>query len=292
MRSHVRANLFAELARRMRVSRSLHNARVLLGGGVTAVLIGIAACSAGNPNVPSGGDPVRMSESETDIAKDLWLRRNQPREALGHALDAVELDGNNAEAMHLAALLYLDLCRRSPDDCRLEEAERHARAAVEVKRDYREAINTLGVVLIHRKKYDDAIAVLKPLTGDILYQTPENAWGNLGWAYLEKGELDAAIDALSRAVAAQPMFCVGNYRLGLAHERQGQPAQALAALNRALSTEDPGCQSLQEAYFARARVHTKLGQLDDARDDLDQCIALKKSSQTGKDCLSMTRKLK
>ena len=276
----------------MRVYRSLHTARILLGGVAAAFLIWVTACNAGNPNVPSGGDPVRMSESETDIAKDLWLRRNQPREALGHALDAVELDGENAEALHLVALLYLDLCRRSPDDCRLAEAERHARAAVEVKRDYREAINTLGVVLIHRQKYDDAIAVLKPLTADILYQTPENAWGQLGWAYLEQGALDAAIDALSRAVAAQPMFCVGNFRLGLAHERRGEPAQALAALDRALGTEDPGCRSLQEAYFARARVHSKLGQLDDARDDLDQCIALKRSSQTGKDCLSMTQKLK
>lgn len=285
-------NLFAELARRMRGSRSLHIARGLLGGVAAAFLFWIAACSAGNPNVPNGGDPTRMSESETDIAKDLWLRRNQPREALGHALDAVKLDAENVEAHHLAALLYLDLCQRSPDDCRLEEAEQHARAAVEVKHDYREAINTLGVVLIHRKKYEDAIGVLKPLTADILYQTPENAWGNLGWAYLEKGDFDSAIDALSRAVAAQPMFCVGNYRLGLAHERQGEPAQALAALDRALATEDPGCKSLQEAYFARARVHTKLGHLDDARDDLDQCIALKKSSQTGKDCLSMTRKLK
>ncbi len=252
----------------------------------------IVSCSSPGPNVPSGGDPERMSESETDIAKDLWLRRNQPREALGHALDAVKLDDQNAEALHLVALLYLDLCRRSLDDCRLGDAERSARRAVEVKPDYREAINTLGVVLIHRKKYQDAIQVLKPLTADILYQTPENAWGNLGWAYLEKGQLELAIEALSRSVAAQPMFCVGNYRLGLAYEKKREPAQALAALNRALETEDPACQALQEAYLARARVRATLGQLDDARDDLDRCVALQKSSATGKDCLSMMQKLK
>lgn len=255
-------------------------------------LLCVAACASRGPQVPSGGDPERMSESETDIAKDLWLRRNQPREALRHALDAVELDDQNAEAQHLVALLYLDLCRRSPDDCRLEEAERHARTAVRVKADYREAINTLGVVLIHRKKYADAVGVLKPLTADILYQTPENAWGNLGWAYLEQGQLDQAIDALSRSVAAQPMFCVGNFRLGIAHERKQQPAQALAALNRALGTDDPACKALQEAYLVRARVQAKLGQLDEAKDDLDHCVALQKSSAIGKDCLSMMRKLK
>lgn len=266
--------------------------RAVLSAAFAASFFWVASCNAGNPKVPSGGDPSRMSESETDIAKDLWLRRNQPREALGHALDAVDLDDENVEALHLVALLYLDLCRRSPDDCRLEDAERSVRRAVDVKPDYREAINTLGVVLIHRKKYQEAVGVLKPLTADILYQTPENAWGNLGWAYLEQGQLDAAIDALSRSVAAQPMFCVGNYRLGVAFERKGQPAQALAALNRALETDDPGCLSLQEAYLVRARVHAKLGHLDDARDDLDHCVALKKSSPTGKDCLSMTQKLK
>jgi Tfp pilus assembly protein PilF len=233
-----------------------------------------------------------MSESETDIAKDLWLRQNQPRDALGHVLDAIELDDLNAEAMHLAALLYLDLCRRSPNDCRLGEAERHATAAVHVKQDYREAQNTLGVVLIHREKYQAAVGVLKPLTADILYQTPENAWGNLGWAYLEQGELDPAIDALSRSVAAQPLFCVGNYRLGVAHERKRQPAQALAALDRALGTDDPRCQSLQEAYLARARVRATLGQVEDAADDLDRCVTLQKTSDAGKDCRSMMRKLK
>ena len=259
---------------------------------VLSLLLCLASCTRSGPRVPAGGDPERMSESETDIAKDLWLRQNQPREALGHALDAVELDDRNEEALHLVALLYLDLCRRSMDDCRLEEAERHARLAVQVKADYREATNTLGVILIHRKKYDQAIGVLKPLTGDILYQTPENAWGNLGWAYLEKGDLEAAIDALSRSVAAQPMFCVGNYRLGLAHERKRQPAQALAAFDRALGTDDPACQSLQEAYLARARVRARLGQVDDAKDDLDHCVSLKKSSEAGKDCLSMMQKLK
>ncbi|HWZ88067.1 MAG TPA: tetratricopeptide repeat protein, partial [Polyangiaceae bacterium] len=153
-----------------------------------------------------------MSESEYDIARDLWLRRNQAREALAHALKAVELDDSNADAAHLVALLYLDFCSRGPAECRLGEAEKHARLALTDKPDFREAKNTLAVVLIHEKRYPDAIAVLTPLTEDILYQTPENAWGNLGWAYLEQGAFDRAIDALKRSVAAQPLFCVGSYR--------------------------------------------------------------------------------
>ena len=71
-------------------------------------------CSSGSASGPTARDPDRMSESEYDVARDLWLRRNQPREALAHALKAIDLDGDNAEAAHLVALLYLDFCSQGP----------------------------------------------------------------------------------------------------------------------------------------------------------------------------------
>jgi Tfp pilus assembly protein PilF/transcriptional regulator with XRE-family HTH domain len=185
------------------------------------ILSGFLAFSAcgGAASGEGASDPDRVSESEYDVARDLWLRRNSPREALEHALKAVELNEDNADAAHLVALIYMDFCSRNIDECRLPEAEKHARLALKAKSDYREASNTLGVILIHEKRYADAIKVLKALTEDILYQTPENAWGNLGWAQLESGATDAAIESLRRSIAAQPLFCVGLYRLGLAYER-------------------------------------------------------------------------
>jgi type IV pilus assembly protein PilF len=258
---------------------------------LAALLAGSAGCFGSGSKTP-GGDPVRMSRSEYDIAADLWLRRGQPREALEHALEAVRLDEDNYEAAHLVALIYLDFCRQTPHDCRLEEAERHARRAVEAKPDFREAKNTLGVVLIHRKRYQEAIQVLKPLSSDILYQTPENAWGNLGLAYLQTGQLSRAIDALRRSVAAQPLFCVGNYRLGLAYERNRQPRQAEKAFTRALETDNPRCQRLQAALGARGRVRLKLGQEEAAREDLERCARMTRATSAGKECSSMLQKLK
>jgi Tfp pilus assembly protein PilF len=233
-----------------------------------------------------------MSESEYDIASDLWLRQNRPREALEHALDAVELNEDNAEAHHLVALVYLDFCGRNADECRLSDAELHARRALELREDFREAKNTLGVILIHDKRWSDAVGVLEPLTRDMLYQTPENAWGNLGWAYLELGKLDQAVDALRRSVAAEPRFCVGSYRLGLALEKKGQPSQAAVALTQALETPEPACKNLQLAWAARARVRFQLGRMEEARSDLEQCVSLDKESRAGKECRSMLQKLK
>jgi tetratricopeptide (TPR) repeat protein len=248
-----------------------------------------AGCAASSQGA-AGQDPQRRSESEYDVARDLWLRQNRPREALAHALDAVELDDENADAAHLAALLYLDFCRQTPDECRLPEAEKYARRAVDARPDFREAKNTLGVVLIHQRRFQEAAGILQPLTQDILYQTPENAWGNLGWAYLELGRLDPAIDALRRSVAAQPLFCVGNFRLGLAYEKKKDLAPALEAFSRALETT--GCERLQDAYQGRARVQLRLGNAAAARADLDSCAKLSAGTAVGKECRSMLAKLK
>ncbi|HYQ15509.1 MAG TPA: hypothetical protein VEQ58_07125 [Polyangiaceae bacterium] len=250
----------------------------------------VSACASSSPE--GAKDPDRMSESEYDVARDLWLRRNSPRQALDHALKAVELNEENADAAHLVALIYMDFCSKNSDECRLSEAEKHARLALKAKGDYREATNTLGVILIHEKRYADAIAVLKPLTQDILYETPENAWGNLGWAQLESGATDAAIESLRRSVAAQPLFCVGLYRLGLAYERRHEDTAASEALTRALETQAPGCNTLQDAFAARARVETRMGNADAARTDLEHCADLSRKTNAGKECSSMLQKFK
>ena len=258
---------------------------------ILAGFAALSACAAAN-NGEGAKDPERMSESEYDVARDLWLRRNSPREALDHALKAVDLNEDNADAAHLVALIYMDFCSRNSDECRLKEAEKHARLALKAKPDYREATNTLGVILIHEKRYADAIKVLKPLTEDILYNTPENAWGNLGWAELESGATDAAIESLRRSVAAQPLFCVGLYRLGLAYERRHEDTAATETLTRALETQAPGCNSLQDAFVARARIEQKVGNGDAARADLEHCVELSGKTDAGKECSSMLQKLK
>jgi Tfp pilus assembly protein PilF len=234
-----------------------------------------------------------MSDSEYDVARDLFLRQRKPREALDHALKAVDLNDHNHEAAHMVSLIYLGLCTMGHDECRLNEAEKFVRQALDAKKDFREAKNTLGVILIHEKRYDDAISVLKPLSEDILYQTPENAWGNLGWAYLEKGRLDFAVDALRRSIAAQPLFCVGNYRLGVAHERKREYTQALEAYTRALETEAGPCKALQDAYLGRGRVLVRLGRNGgDPQPDLHKCKELSPATPAGKECSSILAKLK
>jgi Tfp pilus assembly protein PilF len=146
------------------------------------------------------------------------------------------------------------------------------------------------VILIHQHRYADAVATLKPLTEDILYQTPENAWGNLGWAYLEQGDLEQAIVALKRSIAAQPSFCVGHHRLGLAYEKKQDAQAALAEFDRAVAATAQ-CSGLQQAHAGRARALFRLGRSDDARTALDDCLRLDKNSETGRECRTLQGKL-
>lgn len=256
--------------------------------GSIALLCGLSlelSGCAGMFKAKTPGDPIRMSQAETELAADTWQRQGETRVALEHALKAVELDPKNADARHLASLLYLDFCRTTRiDECRLDEAEKHARAAILHRKDFLEAQNTLAVVLIHRKRYAEAEEILIPITQNILYATPEIAWGNLGWAYLLDKKTEKAIGALRRAVAAQPLFCVGNFRLGMAYHRSGAMESAVQALDRAVETDAPGCGAMQDAYLERAEVYLALGHVERMRADLDRCIDLSRSSASGKRC--------
>jgi len=243
----------------------------------------VVALGCGGARGTGAASPERQSETEFDLARELFLR-GDPRGALEHAKLAIELDDENADAQHLAALIYLWFCASSPDECRLGEAEKHARAALAERKDFREARNTLGVILIHQKRYDEAITVLKALTEDILYKTPEQAWGNLGLAYLEKGETDLAIEALKRSIAAEPRFCTGSYRLGLAYEKKGDWEAARKAFTRVFEVDLEECRNLQEAWEARGRASLATGDCEGARRDWERCLEIAKETPTGQRC--------
>lgn len=244
-----------------------------------------SACSAAPGSSP---EAAQRSIGEYDLAREAF-QRGQLREALDHVQKSLDLDEENGDAAYLGAITLLAFCAAVEDpkastDCRLEDAERFARQALEVNPEMRDAKNTLGVILVHQRRYDEAIAVLRPLAEDILYGSPEKSWGNLGWAYLLKGDNDLAIDALRRAVASQPLFCVGHYRLGLAYEKRGELAPAREAFTRALEINQPECQRFQDAYDARARVSLRQGLRDEARADLERCRDLASSTPVGQRC--------
>jgi Tfp pilus assembly protein PilF len=248
---------------------------------VVCLSILAAGCFAMGPDA----EDVKVASAEYDLAADAF-HRGKYREALSRVEKSLEHDDTNADAAYLGAVIMLGFCAEdeTSPDCRYESAEIYARRALEADPEMRDARNALGVILVHREQAVEAIAVLEPLADDIVYRSPEKAWGNLGWAYLEAGKLDDAVTALKRAVAAQPLFCVGHYRLGLAYEKQGDYAAARQAFTRAVSVGDGGCGRLQAAFWGRARVLERLGKTAEVRKDLQKCRELSASSSIGREC--------
>lgn len=245
----------------------------------------VVACAGQKGQSPNAQSPEKQSEAEYDVARDLFQKGNA-RPALDHIHKAIELNDENDKAHYLASAIYLSFCsgpREFNDpDCRLTDAEREARAALKANGEFRDARNLLGQVLINEKKYREAITVLEPLTKDPAYVHPYFAWGNLGWAQVLDGQLDAGIASLRNAVA-EPRFCVGHYRLGVAFDRKGDPGQAEESYTTAV-TADPQCATLQDAWEARGRVRIKLGKATDARQDFERCVEISKETTTGKAC--------
>lgn len=251
-----------------------------------AVIAAVAACSGKGANAP-GANPERQSEVEYDVARD-YFYKGQPRLALDHCRRAVELDDHNAKALYFASTIHLFFCSGTLEladpDCRLADAEKYVRRALQVQENFREAKNTLGQILILEKRYPEAIAVLEPLTKDPAFESSFLAWGNLGWAQVLAGSLDQGIASLKNAVT-EPRFCVGHYRLGVAYERKGDLAAAEQSLTNALTVEAPECKNLQDAWQERAAVRMRLGKLADARTDLEKCRDISSDTPAGKACV-------
>ena len=247
--------------------------------------LSLTACP-GNKGQPGAQSPERQSDAEYDLARDLF-GKGQPRAALDHAMKAVTLNEENDKAQYFVAVIHLSFCTTdagfSAPDCRLADVEKYVRAALKANADFRDAKNMLGQVLVNEKRCQEAIAVLEPLTKDPAYVHPFYAWGNLGDAQLCLGQTDAAISSLKNAIAAEPRFCVGHYRLGTGYERKKDLANAEGSLTSAL-TADPQCDNLQDAWFARCRVRFGLNKSHDARKDCERCRELTTKTPTGKAC--------
>jgi type IV pilus assembly protein PilF len=276
---------------------SLHG-RAALGSGLgTALRISGAALAIGGGlagcfTTPKAEEADPRSQAILDVAYDEFKAANF-RASLSHVVESLEIDEANADAAYLGALIHMAFCERdaASSDCRYEDIERYARRALQLRPDMRDARNVLGVALVFQKRFDDAIDTLKPLTQDILYASPQYAWGNLGWAYLERGDYALAVDALSRAVAAQPKFCVGRYRLGVAFLKTGKLEQARKQLTQVVEAPEPQCRALQDAWESRGQVALLQRDIEGARADFERCTQFEPETPTRRRCAQALARL-
>jgi type IV pilus assembly protein PilF len=232
----------------------------------------------------ASADNVVRATKEYELAVGLLGEQNVPA-AFEHLFKAVELDRNNPEPHQLLGNLYM----LRGDLAQAEQELLKSKALAEKNPSYGppfvcEVENSLGVVMVHQRRYDDAIALLRTTAANILNRTPYLAWGNLGWAYSEKQQYKEAVEALLQSVRHQPRFCLGYYRLGKAYLELRDFERAEVALTHGLEVTDEGCKSLQDAWHLRGETRAKLGRRPEAIADFERCVELSADSLAGRAC--------
>jgi type IV pilus assembly protein PilF len=255
--------------------------RRLPGLTLTILLNALSACAG-----QSSAESALRAQKEYELSVGLLGEQNIPA-AFEHLFKARDLDPKNPEPHQLLGNLYL--LRGDLD--KSEDALRRAKTLAEPNPAYgppfvAEVENSLGVVLVHRRRYDDAIAVLREAAANLLNRTPHLAWGNLGWAYYEKGQYTDAVIALTQAIRHQGRFCLGHYRLGQSYLALRDFERAEEALTHCVEVPDEGCQNLQAAWHLRGQARAHLGRRSDAVGDFERCVELSAGTATGRACQS------
>ena len=111
------------------------------------------------------------------------------------------------------------------------------------------------------------------LLGHTLRWTSNNqlAHSNLGLAFLNKGDLDGAIEHFYKAIEIKPTYALVHSNLGIALRRQGMPDQALLHFTRALEI-DP---TLAAAHNNLGNLLAQEGRVDEAVKEFLQALKVR-----------------
>ena len=128
------------------------------------------------------------------------------------------------DALRIAILMH-----RNGD---VKDADTLYRRILEVAPDYADAVHFYGVLLHHRDRSDEAIAMIER---SIALDPTPGRYNNLGNALVERGRLDEAIDAYRRSLDLDPTNADAYNNLGSLQKAQGKIEESEAAYLKALA---------------------------------------------------------
>jgi type IV pilus assembly protein PilF len=164
---------------------------------------------------------------------------------------------------------------------RFREAEVNFRKAVELRAEFSHAWNNLSVATFHLEDWDASVTAAKNALKDPTYGEPQVARANLGWAFFYKKDLLNAWKELHEAVAQNPGFCVGHYRLAKVYVERGEIDSAADEVDAVIGNDK--C-PIQEAYLLGGLVHQRRKERDRARALFERCASLAPRSCMAAEC--------
>jgi type IV pilus biogenesis/stability protein PilW len=205
----------------------------------------------------------KMAQSHYQMGLSYFSEKNITK-ALQELIKAYEINPGDKEIAHLLGLLYLSKKE-------YEKAEMHVKEAITLRNgDFPKARNNLGVIYLEMERYDDAIREFGIAAKNILYDTPEFAYTNMGWAYYKKGDTIKAKENYEKSIETEPRYSLAYYNLGNLHFDLEEYDDALTQFKAAIKFFP----NYLDAWYSLGLTHFKLSNLDEAKEALDKVIEI------------------
>ena len=150
-----------------------------------------------------------------------------------------------------------------------KEAMPHLEAALQIKPDYAEAYNNLGLVYKEQGFYDQAT---KSFAKAIKYKKRYfEAINNIATMYERKGDYDTAIKIFKNVLKRKPDYAEAHSNLGIVYQKRGQLEQAKEHFRKALQIEPHHV----EAHNNLGVWYKNKGLYDEAIEEFKQVLVLK-----------------
>jgi tetratricopeptide (TPR) repeat protein len=182
-----------------------------------------------------GGKMVELQQSLQNL---LEAQRNEQRAASN------ERRRREAEEHNERGVMYFH--RRE-----LAAAEKEFSLALEIKPDFAEAFNNLGLTLSDLGRKDEAVNAFKKAI-ELSPEAPE-AYNNLGCLYKVRKDYQQAVELFNQAIAKREDYSLAYFNLGLAYEETEKFEAAIKAWEKVLTLQPTHEEARRKLATYRAR---------------------------------------
>lgn len=208
---------------------------------------------------------------------ELQLTLGLNREALQIANEIISIDRNRAEGFFFKGMAIRAVQESD------EEAIPYFQQAVDLKNDYVEALDMLGVIYAQKKDslalaYYQNILEIQPERSDIYFK--------MGVYHMEREEWNQSMGAYERAIQLNPRDADSYYNLGYVLTTIKVYDKARNSFAKAISVSPRNF----KAYYGRGYAHEMLGDLTNAASDYREALGIRPKHQPSAEGLTRVKK--
>lgn len=192
---------------------------------------------------------------------ELYVTVNNYERALEMANRLLDIDNKNPQAYFMKGIIVRDF----KQDTGL--ALQYFQNAVDLKQDYIEALDMLGVTLANRGDtlapfYYQRIIDQQPQRWDIYYK--------MGVYYMSQNEENRALEAFTKATQINPMDAESYYSMAFIHLQLKQYAKARDLFTQSINARERN----YKAHYGRGYSYEMLGDVLNAKKDYQQAVKI------------------